>query len=194
MVIDGLIAHYGLAAIFLGAATEGEAAAIAGGIVAHRHLIPLWHVASAVYLGSLLFAQGLFLLSRRFRTTPWVVRQVARLGYAAVMRALERRPTAFLLIYRFVFGVRTLTPLVLGGSGISTTRFTLLNALSALIWSAVFTGLGYGFGRTVERWFGRLPSGHHLIMIGLVIAVIVIIAWLVRQRLKRRAPRDASRF
>jgi hypothetical protein len=44
MTIDSLIAHYGLAAIFLGAGTEGEAAAVAGGIVAHRKLIALWQV------------------------------------------------------------------------------------------------------------------------------------------------------
>lgn len=187
MTIDSLIAQYGLAAIFVGAATEGEAAAVAGGIVAHRHLIPLWQVGVAVYLGTLLFAQLLFVVARRFRSTPWIARQTARPAYAKVLRALETRPTGFLLIYRFVFGVRALTPLVLGGSRVSTLRFSLLNAISALIWTVVFTGLGYAFGKSVERLFGRLPSGHHLAMIGGVVAAIVFVAWLVHRRLRRPA-------
>lgn len=53
-----------------------------------------------------MFAQGLFLVARRFRDTPWIARQTARPAYATVVRALERRPTGFLLVYRFVFGVR----------------------------------------------------------------------------------------
>ena len=188
MTIDSLIAHYGVAAIFIGAATEGEAAAVAGGLVAHRHLIPLWQVGAAVYFGTLVFAQGLFLVARRFRDTPWIARQTARPTYATVVRALERHPTGFLLIYRFVFGVRALTPVVLGGSRISTLRFSLLNALSALMWSVVFTGLGYGFGKTVEQLFGRLPSGPHLMMIGAVVAVVLVAAWLIQRRLRRRTP------
>ncbi len=173
MTIDNLIAHYGLAAIFLGAGTEGEAAAVAGGIVAHRQLIPLWQVGAAVYAGSLLAGEGLFLAGRRFRDMPWIRKQAARPISATVLSALERRPIGYILIYRFVFGVRTLTPLVLGGTRISALRFSLLNAIAAAIWSGVFTGLGYGFGKTVEHLFGHLPSGPHLAMIA---AVIVIVA------------------
>jgi membrane protein DedA with SNARE-associated domain len=185
MTIDNLIAHYGLAAIFLVAGTEGEAGAVAGGLVAHRQLIPLWQVGAAVYAGSFLAGQLLFLAARRFRDTPWIRKQTGRPVYATVLRALERRPIGYILIYRFVFGVRTLTPLVLGGTQIPTLRFTLLNALAAVIWSVVFTGLGYGFGKTVEHLFGHLPSGPHLAIIAAVVVVIAAGVWGVH-RIRRR--------
>lgn len=181
MTIDSLIAHYGLAAIFLGAGTEGEAAAVAGGIVAHRKLIPLWQVGAAVFAGSLLAGQILFLAARRFRDAPWIRKQTARPVYATVLRALEKRPVGYILIYRFIFGVRTLTPLVLGGTRISTARFSALNALAAALWSLVFTGLGYGFGKTVEHLFGRLPSDPNLILIGGVVAAIAALAFLIHR-------------
>ena len=44
MAIEALIARYGLAAIFLGAGIEGETSVVAGGVLAHRHLLPLWGV------------------------------------------------------------------------------------------------------------------------------------------------------
>ena len=189
MTIEGLVSQYGLFAVFLGAGTEGEAAAVAGGLLAHRHLVPLWQVLIAVYAGTLVAGQLLFLASRRFRSSPWIARQIARPAAAKVMRALERRPIAFILIYRFVFGIRLLTPLVLGGSRISTVRFSLLNALAAAIWTAVFTGLGYGFGKSVERLFGHLPSRPHLILIGGVV-VVVALALVILHRLRRAGTAD----
>ncbi|CAN5472072.1 DedA family protein [soil metagenome] len=182
MTIDSLIAQYGLLGIFVGSGTEGEAAAVAGGLVAHRRLIPLWQVASAVYFGQLLAGQTLFLVARRFRDGAWIRRQMARPAYAKVLSALEKRPIGLILIYRFVFGVRTLTPLVLGGSRISTVRFSLFNAVGAAIWATVFTGLGYGFGKTVEHLFGRLPSTPHLIMIGGMIVGVLLVAYGLHRR------------
>lgn len=182
MTIDGLIAQYGLFGIFIGSATEGEAAAVAGGLVAHRHLIPLWQVAAATYLGQLLAGQILFLAARRFRDAPWLRKQTSKPAYAKIARTLEKRPIGFILIYRFIFGVRTLTPLVLGSTRISTARFSLFNAVGAAVWAVVFTGLGFGFGKTVENLFGHLPSRPHLILIGAVIAAIAIIAYVLHRR------------
>lgn len=190
MSLDALIENYGLVAIFIGSGTEGEAAAVAGGIVAHRHLIPLWQVAAATYAGSLLAGQGLFWAARRFRQAPWIQRQIARPGCAAILRALEARPIRLILIYRFIFGVRTLTPIVLGASRLSMGMFSVVNAVAAAIWTAAFTGLGYVFGKTVEHLFGHLPSRPHMIMIGAVILVILLIGYGIHQA-RRAAQTDA---
>ncbi len=42
MALDALIVRFGLPAVFIGAGIEGEPFAIAGGFLAHRHLVPLW--------------------------------------------------------------------------------------------------------------------------------------------------------
>ncbi|CAN5366708.1 hypothetical protein BH09PSE1_BH09PSE1_05680 [soil metagenome] len=181
MTIDSAVAHYGLLAIFFGAGTEGEAAAVAGGLVAHRGLIPLWQVALAVYAGSLVAGQVLFLVARSARDSGWMRRLTARSAYRTVTKALERRPVSFILTYRFIFGVRTLTPLILGSSQVSGARFAALNALAAALWSVVFTGLGYGFGKGVERLFGHLPSVHHMILIGVAAVIVVAAAFGARR-------------
>ncbi|CAN5160150.1 DedA family protein [soil metagenome] len=188
MTIDHLISQYGLFGVFVGAGTEGEAAAVAGGLIAHRHLVPLWQVLAATYAGSLLAGQILFLVGRRFRDMSWVRKRTGAPAYAKIIRALERWPTSFILVYRFIFGVRTLTPLVLSSTKISVLRFSVINAIAAAIWTGVFVGLGYGFGKTVEHLFGHLPSTDHLILIGgLVVAILMIGYGLHRRRQAKRA-------
>lgn len=172
MSLENLIAHFGIAAVFVGAASEGEAAAATGGFLAHRGLLPLWPVAAAVYAGALVSGQLMFVAGRISRTSPWIRRLTERPGYARVLAALDRRPVLLILAYRFIFGLKTLTPIVLGMSSIQAGRFAFLNAVAAAIWSLVFTTLGYWFGAGVERVFGRLPSLHHL-AIGAGVALTV---------------------
>ena len=52
MTIETLIIRYGVAAIFVGAGVEGETSVVAGGVLAHRHLIPLWAAMAAASTGS----------------------------------------------------------------------------------------------------------------------------------------------
>lgn len=181
MTLESTIAHYGLIAIFIGAGTEGEAAAVAGGMVAHRHIIPLWQVALATFSGSLVAGQILFAVARSARDRAWVQGLTSKPAYLTVTRALEQRPVIFILTYRFIFGIRTLTPLVLGGSQVSASRFAALNVAAAALWAAVFTGLGFVFGKGVEHLFGHLPSLHHLISIGVVVVAVLALAWIARQ-------------
>lgn len=192
MSFESAIAQFGLLAIFLGAGTEGEAAAVAGGLVAHRQLIPLWQVGLASFAGSLTTGQVLFLLTRSGRESALMCKLSAKPAYQTVTRALEKRPLGFILVYRFIFGVRTLTPLILGGSQLSAARFAVLNAVAAALWAAVFTGLGYGFGTGIESLFGRLHPTHHLILIGVVLLTGLLAAFIGRQWLRAHAARAKS--
>lgn len=181
MTVESLIAHYGLAAIFLGAGIEGEAAAIAGGVLAHRGLIPLWAVGLANWAGAMLAGQILFGVGRGFREHAWIRSLRARPAYGRVTGALERYPTGFIFAYRFIFGFRIMTPLVIGSSQLSALRFTLLNAIGGALWSLVFTGLGYAFGEGIKRLFGHLPTWRHLIVLAAIVLAVLVAAWIGRR-------------
>ena len=62
---------------------------------------------------------------------------------------IERYPIGFILSFRFLYGLRAAGPVAVGVTRIPTTLFALLNALGALIWAAVFVGVGYVFGPAV---------------------------------------------
>lgn len=195
MSVEILIARYGLAAILVGAGVEGETVVVAGGLVAHRGLLPLWGVAVAAMIGSFLADQLFFAIGRYLRGSAWVRKVSAKPTFAAALGALERHPTRFILAFRFIYGLRTISPIAIGTTRVHTRKFVILNAISAVVWGAVFSGIGYLFGNAVERAFGRLTSTHLLIYAGVVLVggfvMVQGVRWWIQRRQAR--PKETAR-
>ena len=76
-------------------------------------------------------------------------------------------------------------------TGIPVMLFLALNALSALVWAALFVSLGYVFGLGAEHIIGDTLKGHHRLLIGLGIGVAVAIAgWLLAHHVAKKEPRE----
>lgn len=186
MSIEVLIERYGALAVFLGAGIEGETAVVLGGVLAHRALLPFWSVAAAATLGSFLADQMFFFAGRHMRSNRFVGRMLAKPAVASVQHLLERHPTGFVFAFRFIYGLRTISPIAIGTTQIPTAKFVLLNAVAAAVWGPLFTAIGYFFGEGVEQLFGRLPLPHHLIAAAIVPCVLLLVLGLVfRKRLAR---------
>jgi membrane protein DedA with SNARE-associated domain len=196
MSIESFIAQYGLAAIFLGAAFEGETSVVTGGLLAHQHLLPLWGSAAAAVTGSFAADQLFFLAGRRYRDTKRVRRIAEKPAFAKALDTLERHPTVFILGFRFLYGLRTISPIAIGTSHVPARTFMLLNAISALVWGVVFTGIGYVFGDgLIEVVDGIMPRQKLAGVAILVVVAALTIAGLRywRGRHARRAGRAQAR-
>ena len=75
-----------------------------------------------------------------------------------VLRLLERHQTLLVLGFRFLYGLRTVTPFVIGMSAVPTIRFIVLNIIGALVWAVAVGGLGFAFGHAVEAAIGLIRS------------------------------------
>jgi len=192
MAIEALITKYGLTALFLGSGLEGEIVVVTGGILAHRGLVPLWGAMLVSAAGSCLADQIWFFIGRYFRHYAWVQRLMHRTAFARAKAFLERHPTAFIFGFRFVYGLRTISPVAIGTTTVETRKFVPLNILAAMIWGPLFTLLGYAFGKAVDPLLHRLQSGALVAILGgLALATVVGgIVWLVRRRTTGTATDD----
>jgi membrane protein DedA with SNARE-associated domain len=183
-MLAAFLARYGLLSIFLGAGIEGEAAAIAGGILAHKGLVPLWAAMLAAACGSCIVDQAYFFVGRHCRSYAWVDRLARKPAFDKALAFLERHPTAFILGFRFVYGMRTISPIAIGTSRIPTEQFVPLNMLAAAVWGPLFIWIGYVFGKTVDPLLSRLSEGALIaVVVGLAAAAAVgTIVWFIRRR------------
>ncbi|KTR01142.1 membrane protein [Aureimonas ureilytica] len=188
MTIETLVAQYGLPAIFLGAGLEGETVAILAGVIAHSGTLGFWPTLVTVALGSFVADQIFFLCGRFFRQARFVRRVSQRPLFAKALAAFEKRPVLFTFGFRFIYGFRTVSPIAIGTTQLSTARFLLINALAAATWALVFVSAGYWFGNGIEAAFGQLRLHHRLLacLAGAVLFVAALAVWTRRRWMPKR--------
>ena len=149
-----LIGNYGYFVLLIGTFLEGETILILAGLAAHLGYLYLPWVIVVAFIGTLSGDQLFFYLGRRhgrFILARHLVWQ-SRLG--RVQRLVERYQTLLIIGFRFLYGLRTITPFVLGRSGVSALYFFLLNTLGALVWTLVVGIGGYLFGSFLKLIMG----------------------------------------
>ena len=190
-MLTHLLARYGLLGVFLGAGIEGETVVLAGGVLAREGLVSLPAAMIAAALGSCLVDQAWFFLGRYGRNLHWVRKITERPAFERATDLVERHPTAFIFGFRFVYGMRTVSPIAIGTTDVRTHRFVATNAVSAAIWAPLFTLIGYAFGAAVEPFLHRFKHGAMIVIaalvgLGLLVAGVV---WIVRRRSAARHAR-----
>jgi membrane protein DedA with SNARE-associated domain len=182
MPLDILVARYGLVAVFFGAGIEGETSVIGAGLLAHDGLLDPYAVAVAASAGSLVADQLFFLIGRLFRHHPRVEAVLQRPSVERVMHMLERHPTAFIFGFRFLYGLRTISPIAIGTTAVPGARFLMINLAAAILWGTLFTALGFGFGSGLERLLGKLHWSWKIVaFVALGGMLALLLRWFVRR-------------
>jgi membrane protein DedA with SNARE-associated domain len=151
--LPALVQTYGLWAIAAGAVLEGETGLLLGGFFAHRgYMNPLavWVVAAgAAFAGDQFWfwlgrEKGRQLLARFPRIAA---------GVARADPAIAAHPILAAFTVRFLYGLRLAGPIGLGMTSLPAGAFAIANAAGAMVWAALFTGLGWFFGLAATRVF-----------------------------------------
>ena len=125
-----IIGSYGYIALLVGTFLEGETILILAGFAAHLGYLHLPWVILVAFLGTLSGDQLFFYLGRRQSRFVLDKHPAWQRRLDRVERLFERYQTLLILGFRFLYGLRTVTPFVLGRSGVSPGYFFLLNTAS----------------------------------------------------------------
>jgi len=184
-VIEHLVSQYGYLAILVGTFLEGETILVLGGFAAHRGLLWLPGVIAAAFVGSLASDQLFFVLGRR-HGAAWLAKRPAWQARAARVRALiARHDTLIILAFRFLYGLRNVTPLALGMSEVPALKFAALNAIGAAVWAVAVATLGWFLGSAAKQLLGDLERYELAIAAAIVVAGVGL--WAYRRVSARRA-------
>ena len=178
MSIEQLISQYGYGAIVVGTFLEGETILVMGGFAAYRGYLDLPFVIIAALIGSLSGDQLFFYIGRIKGKGMLENRPSWKKKSEKVFSLMERHQNWLVLGFRFLYGLRSVAPFLIGTSRIKPLRFLVLNIAGASIWAVVVGILGYLFGQTVEIVIGKIKNYELLILA--VLAVVAIIVWVVR--------------
>ena len=184
MNIESLVIHYGLAAVLLGSAFEGDFTLILAGVFAHLGYFPFPLAVGVGAVGSLIGDSAWYSLGRlrgpRFRAG----RFYRRVGHR--IEALARRfGPAQLLAARFVYGTKAASMLFWGLHELPLPRFLMVDSVGALIGALVFTGLGYLVSGSATLLLGKVRRVQLWLLGVLIVGVVLVflIHWTAKKEL-----------
>jgi membrane protein DedA with SNARE-associated domain len=187
MTFDYLVSHYGYVALVVGTFLEGEAVLIAAGFAAHAGYLELQWVILAAFVGSLAGDQLYFFIGRVKGKGFLARRPVWETKVKRVLKLFDRYRILVVLGFRFMYGLRMVTPFAFGLSGIGASRFFILNLIGALIWSVALALVGYLFGAAARAVIIDVRRYEHHIILGILWtgALIYIIRFLQKRKKDR---------
>ncbi|MFH1488793.1 MAG: DedA family protein [Pseudomonadota bacterium] len=150
MTLESLMDTYGYLAILVGTFLEGETILVLGAIAAYGGYLSLPLVMLAAFIGSLCGDQLFFFLGRRHGQKFLARRHTWKSRVERAQKLLARYQTPLILVFRFLYGLRTVAPFAIGMSSVPSIRFILLNAVGAMGWAVAVGGGGYLFGSALE--------------------------------------------
>lgn len=184
MGIEAYIIHFGYIVILLGTFFGGEAILVLSGFLAHRGYLTFSLIVLSGFTGSLVADQLYFFLGRKKgiaflnKHPSWKTRA------DRIRELLQQHQNLVILLFRFVYGVRAVTPVLIGVSNVSSFKFLVLNAIGAITWAIALTSLGYFFGQTAELLLDDVKN-YEFVIIGLIILVGLVV-WMLEYRAENK--------
>jgi len=190
MSFEQLIMSYGYLAIFLGTFLEGETVLILAGFLAHRGYLEFPWVVICAFLGTFAGDQFYFFIGRLKGIGFIDSRPRWKSKTARVFRLFLKHQTILIVGFRFVYGIRTVTPFILGASGIAPLRFMALNFVGAALWAVAIGLLGYFVGQAAEHLVAEIKRYEFWVLTGIVAlgALSWAVYWFFSSKDRHREP------
>jgi len=179
-----LVRDYGLwiyLLLFAYCALKSGALPLFAGYAAQANALELVPVVAATFGGGYLGDEIRFAIARRYGDN-WSDRWPRlRKAISAAKALIARYGWAYMFLYRYPKGMRTIGALPMGLGSVSWPTFTALNAASAILWTSILVGIGFAFGAQVERAVSAGWGFASTLLLAVMVIGILYAWWRVNQ-------------
>ena len=187
--MEDLILRYGLFAVLIGAAVEGDATMILVGVVAHLGLLDFPFAVALGTVGAMAADLAVYAIGRNRAETIRQTRLYRRAG-STVERLARRVGPWEVVCARFVYGTRSASMLLWGMWGLPLPRFVALDALGCALWATALGGVGFAVSGSAAMVMGKVKHVEVWLLTALLAAAATVA--VARAILRRRRRREAG--
>ena len=184
--------HWGYLAVFLAVFIEGEVFLILIGVATAASAFQYPYVILAAAVGAIVHDNLLFNISKL--TGRKIIDKRPKLNDKVnrSLRLLDKYDYWAILLIRFLYGLRTITLLVVGLSEIKRLKFFIFDFISSFLWAFIYITLGYFSGHAImdalehlhiKEWIHEHRS--LTIVICMTVPVIIFVIYKVFRRFKK---------
>lgn len=184
------IQTWGYVAVLIGAMVEGESVILTACVMAYLGYLSFTKVVIIAFLGTLIADQVMYYVGRHYgdRILEYFPKMRAPANKAFIL--LHKWDIWFILSFRFIYGIRMISPVIIGSSGISPARFIPLNLAAAIVWTAISCAGGYLLGSVVESIDFKLIEKYIALFSVLLLISLGGIGYYAWKKLSSSPPED----
>jgi membrane protein DedA with SNARE-associated domain len=177
--LEEIIVRFGLVAVYIGAAIEGDVILVLSGVTAHLGFVNL-PLAMGVGAAGCLTGDMVWYVAGRLRSDAIKGVRAYRVVGPTVERIATRVGPWQIVTSRFLYGTRIATMVFWGVRRLSFPRFVLIDLVGCAVWAALLGTLGYAASRgamiilgevkRVEFWLLGAAAGSVIVFLAIRIA------------------------
>lgn len=167
------VQEYGYWILIIGALIEGESILLLAGGAAYLGYFSLPMVMLVSFIGALIHDQLLYIVGRIGGNSLINKSEFWKKKADRAFTLLKKYDYWLIMGFRFVYGIRTITPIVIGASNLDLKRYTLLTFISAAIWAVVISAVGYLFATILEGLIEAFHEYQIYLAIGLGLLILI---------------------
>ncbi len=164
LLID-LLKEYGYIVLFFWSILEGEMGLIMAGTLVHTGSMQLPWAIFVAGLGGFTGDQIYFYIGRFSKGFVQRKLHKQRRKFALASLLIRKYGWPIIFIQRYMYGLRTIIPMMIGISKFSAKQYAIINLISAWIWAAMTILPVYWFGAEIlnilsvakQHWYIALP-------------------------------------
>lgn len=151
-------------------------------IAAHHGYLHFWVVVVVAIFGTYGSGVLLYFLGRK-RGRDWLDKHPKwNKKAASIDEKIDKYPRLIFFTYRFLFGIRIITPFVIGTSKVRTSTFLIFSGIGTLIWAGIYGYLAYAFGNVIQTELEHIKHIEKYIIAGVALVAIIIVAVKIRNK------------
>lgn len=191
------IQNYGYWAVFLGALIEGESIILTSSAMAAAGYFSIYKIMLIAFTGTVIADQGLYFLGYIYGATilDWIRARFPKMSpyMDKALMFLTRYQNAYILSFRFIWGVRIISSVIIGAQKVPPARFAVLNIIAAVVWTVVSCMAGYLLGETFLYVFQKYGGVISVSIAGLVLISVAVWKYLAYRRRSKNSLRESHR-
>ncbi|MBP9669545.1 MAG: VTT domain-containing protein [Candidatus Pacebacteria bacterium] len=148
------------------------------GYAASAKAVHLWGALTACVIGALIGDNFLFGIARHGgKYAEWLYELLLSSKAGKIARKEDTYPALYIVVGRFIIGIRTLGPLVAAHQGMSWLRFAFWDAVAVLLYVPTIFFLGFHFHHSILAFIDDVRTAKHLIFIVLIVLIGLYVSW-----------------
>ena len=173
--MEDLVGRYGYLAVFLGAVFEAETVLAVGACAAQLGWLRLDLVMMAGFCGAFLSDQSLFWFAHA-RGPAWLARNPRlEMSCQRTLPLFHRWGDHFALVFRLLYGLGAIGPVLIASGPMPARRFARLDALGTGVGTVIAAAFGALFGAAIEAAAGDGPEGGLAALVGVAVAAFALV-------------------